>query len=165
MPDMLAIAQGLNAVKALTDIAKTMIGLRDSTKILETSVELNSKIADVQIALNAALAEQTTLIQTIREREEEITCLKAWDGEKEKYELKDLGSGSLALVIKPDAQGSEPVHCLCVRCSQDGKKRIMQNTGEMAPAPYGRKWRCSDCGTTINIRVWPPGFELSPPAE
>jgi hypothetical protein len=159
MPDMLAIAQGLNAVKALTDIAKTMIGLRDSTKILETSVELNSKIADVQIALNTALAEQTTLIQTIHEHEEEIARLKAWDSEKDRYELKDLGSGSLVYMIKPDAQVSEPPHCLCARCYQDGKKRIMQNTGEFAPAHYGRIWRCPDCVGAINIREWPPGFE------
>ena len=35
MPDMLAIAQGLNAIKATTDIIKTMAGLRDAAQILE----------------------------------------------------------------------------------------------------------------------------------
>ena len=43
MPDLIYIGQGLNAVKALTDIAKTMVGLRDSAKLLETTVEFNQQ--------------------------------------------------------------------------------------------------------------------------
>jgi hypothetical protein len=71
MPDLIAISQGLNAVKAATEIVKTIAGLRDSAKLLENTVELNQKILSVQTALADAQAEQATLLQTIREREEE----------------------------------------------------------------------------------------------
>jgi hypothetical protein len=79
VPDMLAIAQGLNAIKATTDIIKTMTGLRDAAQILEKTVELNQKILSVQAALADAQAEQTTLIERIRELEKEVTYLKSWE--------------------------------------------------------------------------------------
>src|ERR1700720_3448556 len=118
MPDLIAIGQGLNAVKAMTDIVKTMVGLQGSAKILENSIELNRKIADVQIALNTALTEQGTLVKTIHDQEEEIARLKAWDSEKDNYELKDVGDGggAVAYMIKEAAQGAEPLHCLCTKC-------------------------------------------------
>src|SRR5277367_1923653 len=115
---MLAIAQGLNALKATTDIIKAMVGLRDAAQILEKTVELNQKILTAQGGLADAQAEQTALIQTRREREEEIARLKTWETEKHRYELKDvaIGSGSFAYMIKPDSQRGEPLHCLCAYC-------------------------------------------------
>ena len=44
--------------------------------ILNKTVELNQKILDVQIALNAALQEQSTLVQTISYLEKEVADLK-----------------------------------------------------------------------------------------
>jgi len=88
MPDLIAIGQGLHAVKALTDMGKTMLGLRDSAKVLEATVEFNQQLLSVQRALLDAQAEQTTLIQTIGALEKEVAGLTAWNAEKEKYELK-----------------------------------------------------------------------------
>jgi hypothetical protein len=68
MPDLIAIGQGLNAVKALMDIGKTLVGLRDSAKLLEAKVEFSHQLFAVQKALLEAQAEQATLVQTIRER-------------------------------------------------------------------------------------------------
>jgi hypothetical protein len=155
MPDLIAIGQGLNAAKALTDIVKTMIGLRDSAKLLETTVEFNQQLLSIQKALLDAQAEQTTLTQTIRDQEGEIAHLKAWEGEKQKYELKDLGTGAFAYTIKPEMQGGEPFHCICTNCYQNGRKSIIQNTAKVNP-PYGRIWACPICKSEITIRQWPP---------
>jgi hypothetical protein len=168
MPDLLAIAQGLNALKATTDIIKAMVGLRDAAQILEKTVDLNQKILAAQTALADAQMEQTALIQTIRDREEEIARLKAWETEKQRYELKDvaMGSGSFAYIIKPTAQGGEPLHCLCAYCYENGKKRVMQTTGRLL---HGRRlWSCPDCKNDIIMSWWPPyGYpgskEPSPP--
>jgi len=46
-------------------MGKTMLGLRDSAKVLEATVEFNQQLLSVQRALLDAQAEQTTLIQTI----------------------------------------------------------------------------------------------------
>jgi hypothetical protein len=44
MPDLFAISHALNALKATTDIVKTIAGLRDSAKLLESTVELDRLI-------------------------------------------------------------------------------------------------------------------------
>ena len=61
MVDLLALAQGLNAIRSAGQIAQTMIGLRDSAPLLEKTVELSQKIAAAQTALFEAQAEQATL--------------------------------------------------------------------------------------------------------
>lgn len=163
MPDLLAIAQGLNALKATTDIIKAIVGLRDAAQILEKTVELNQKILTVQGALTDAQTEQTALIQTIREREEEIARLKAWETEKQRYELKDvaMGSGSFTYMIKRDAQEGDPLHCLCAYCYERGQKRIMQFIPRTAGAR--RIWSCPDCKNEILMGWWPPrGYPGSP---
>jgi hypothetical protein len=153
MPDLIAISQGLGALKAATEIVKTIVGLRDSSKILENTVELNTKILSAQQALADAQAEQTTLIETIRQLEEEIARLKAWnDGEKQKYELKSLGGGSIAYALKEEAKGTEPMHWICAQCYDDGKRSILQRTGNVGAGrliPY----RCNRCQSTLMVRV------------
>jgi hypothetical protein len=167
MPDLIAIGQGLNAVKALTDIAKTIVGLRDSAKLLETTVEFQQQLLSIQKALLDAQTEQATLIQTIRDLEEEVARFKTWETEKQRYELKDLGSGALARMIKSDAQGTEPFHAICANCYERGEKRYLQDTGDLSRMPY-MVWGCLNCGSKIVIGQWPPAFAQdaspSPPA-
>jgi len=64
MVDLIAISQGLNALKGTSDLIKTIVGLRDSAKLLETTVELNQQILSVQKALADAQTEQATLVET-----------------------------------------------------------------------------------------------------
>lgn len=129
MPDLIAISQGLNAVKAATEIVKTMVGLRDSAKLTENTVKLNSEILSVQSALMEAHKEQETLLQTIRELKEEIVHMKTWETEKQRYELKKFYPGTFAYTPKEEHRCAEPVHCLCTRCYEDGKRFILQATG------------------------------------
>jgi hypothetical protein len=150
MPDLIAISQGLNAVKAATEIVKTIAGLRDSAKLLENTVELNQKILSVQTALSDAQAEQATLIQTIREHEEEIARFKAWETERQRYELKKVSQiGSTAYVLKQDAQGADPPHCICTACYQHAKKGILQPTAKLEMRL--RVWQCLECKSTIIV--------------
>jgi hypothetical protein len=163
MPDMLAIAQGLNAVKALTDIAKTLIGLRDSAKLLEANVEFNQQILAVQQALLGAQAEQTTLIQTVREREEEIARLKTWETEKQRYKLVEVASGAFAYVVKPEAQGPEPEYLICPTCYEKGQKSVLQANSPQARRITGGDMRtCPVCQTTVAVArnpEWRPSTE------
>jgi hypothetical protein len=160
MPDLIAISQGLNAVKAATEIVKTIAGLRDSAKLLENTVELNQKILSVQTALADAQAEQTTLIQTVHQLEEEITRLKAWDAEKQRYKLVEVGAGAFAYVIKPEAQGSEPEHLLCPTCYEKGKKLILQALSVAEQRGVrGDVRTCPACKTSVAVargRFTPP---------
>lgn len=140
--DLIAISQGLQAVQGMTNLVKTMVGLRDSAQLLEKTVELNQKILTVQIALSNAQSEQTSLIQTIRELEEKIAGFETWKAEKERYELKSLGGGALAYMLKPQERGSEPPHWVCTNCY--GERRISPIQSVSVPG-FGLRFRCPAC--------------------
>jgi hypothetical protein len=55
-----------------------------------------------------------------------MTRLEAWDAEKQRYALTELSRGAFAYLVKPEARGTEPLHCLCAACYQNGKKAILQ---------------------------------------
>jgi hypothetical protein len=158
MPDMTAIASALSSFKALKDIAEAMIGLRDAASFRERQIEFQGKIIDAQSALMALQDERATLVETIRHQEAEIARLKAWEAEKERYELKQVTiGGSLTYVLKPDAQGTEPPHWICAACYQVGKKSILQR-GDT----HGGDWfyRCPRC--TASVRAPWEAFPSSP---
>jgi hypothetical protein len=156
MPDMTAIASALSSFKAMKDIAEAMIGLRDAATFRERQIEFQGKIIEAQNALFALQDERTTLVQTIRDREEEIAHLKAWATEKKRYELKDIssGQGSSAYVIKSEMQGPEPLHCICANCYENGEKRILQKTSVIAPE--ANTLLCPQCKTRFLVWGWPP---------
>ena len=148
MPDMIAIGQGLAAVKTLSDIAKTAFGLRDSAKLLEAQVEFNRQLLSVQTALATAQQEQTELAQTIRDLEKKIADLEAWETEKQRYQLVQLTSGSFAYAFKSEEQGSEPVHHICARCYEHRQKSILQKMPTNLAGMHMRvplKYQCPDC--------------------
>jgi formate dehydrogenase maturation protein FdhE len=149
MPDMLAIAQGLNALKATADIIKAMVGLRDAAQILEKTIELNQKILTVQTALADAQTEQTSLIQTVRELEEEIARLKAWNADKDRYQLEQLPPRVYVYALKQDmAREGEPVHSICPTCYQRDKKSVLQ-AGETSHGTH--ELTCHECGTKLTV--------------
>lgn len=74
---------------------------------LKMSVEVNTKVIELQeVILTAqsnafsAFSEQQTMLEKISDLEKELAKVKAWEAEKEKYELKRVGYGAYAYVIK-----------------------------------------------------------------
>jgi Zn finger protein HypA/HybF involved in hydrogenase expression len=110
---------GLGAFKTMLDMAKALKDMNDATVRNGAVIELQEKIL-------AAQAAQATLLERVGELETEVARLKAWDAEKQRYELKALPSGSFARALKADAQGSEPPHYICAACYERGKKSILQ---------------------------------------
>jgi DNA-directed RNA polymerase subunit RPC12/RpoP len=146
--DAMTISGAISGLKGAADIAKSMIGLRDATVIQGKVVELQSAILAAQTSALAAQSEQFALIEQIRALKEEIARAKAWEREKEKYELKELHPRSLAYAIKPDAQGSQPNHYLCANCFEQGEKRILQDDTYIHIA-------CPHCKTRVQYKASP----------
>jgi hypothetical protein len=148
MPDLIAIGQGLNAAKALMDIAKTIVGLRDSGKLLEAKVEFSQQLFTVQKALLDAQAEQATLVQTIRDLEQKIASFEAWDAQKDKYELKEVAPGAFAYMLKPSSRAGQPPHWVCTQCYQHRKPSIMQYFGGLSDFMV---YKCPECSAQFRI--------------
>lgn len=104
--------------------------------------EIEAHLADAIGKFLAAQQAQMAQLETIEALKAEVAKLKGWAAEKEKYELKTVGSGIVAYMNKPSARGTEPPHWLCPTCFENGKK-----------SPYlfsvrstrGSVYRCKGC--------------------
>src|SRR5262249_40930367 len=82
----------------------------------------------------------------------EIAGMKAWDTEKQKYELKEVSPHAFAYVKRPGVETTEPVHWLCATCFEHSRRSILQNRGT-APAPSLRNdiFYCPECKADMRI--------------
>src|SRR5437868_5960993 len=104
MVDMTAISGLASSLKAVSEITKAMIGIRDGAMLQAKAIELNEIILSAQqSALDANIA-QSELTQRVRDLEAKITKLESWDTEKRRYELAEIGAGGFAHVVKPTMQ-------------------------------------------------------------
>jgi polyhydroxyalkanoate synthesis regulator phasin/ribosomal protein L32 len=143
------IAGLMSSLKAAKDIAQTMVGLRDAATFQAKAIEFQSKIFDAMERAIASQEERAALVEKVSELEKEVAQLEAWETEKQRYELKDVGSGSLAFTLKPECAGSEPPHHICAQCYQHAQKSILQPETRF---PGRSQWLvCHGCGADIVI--------------
>ena len=150
MTDALAIAGMLQSFRAITDLGKALLSMRDAALIREKVIELNGEILSAQQSAFAAQADQFALRDRIRELEKEIADSKAWDAEKEKYELAKPSpySDVFAYVLKEDSGTSEPRHYICPTCYEDRIKSILQKETRI---PLAEVLVCARCCADIYI--------------
>jgi hypothetical protein len=147
MVDMSAIGGALASLSAASQIAKGLLGVRDAAMIQDKIIELQAKIPSAQQSAFAANVAQSALLERVRELETEVAEVKAWETEKQRYQLADVGLGSLAYVLKPEAQDAEPVHTICPGCYQKRKKSILQHDTELGFALL----TCHECRTKLRV--------------
>jgi hypothetical protein len=82
-------AAGLSAFKSMYDIAKGLKDISDATIRNAAVIELQEKILSAQ-------AEQAELIETVSKLKSRVAELEAWDADKKRYRLTDLGGGRMA---------------------------------------------------------------------
>jgi len=127
---MLAEASAaLGSVKAAYDIAKGLQALHTSTEVKQGIADVLNELITARMAAMEAVERESTLLKEIRDLNQQLDQLKAWDGEKERYELRRYYPGTIAFALKPSMAGGEPPHRLCVQCYYGGKKGVLQPTG------------------------------------
>jgi hypothetical protein len=138
MIDVGSIAGGLASLKAAKDIAEGLVNLRDTAKFQGAVVELQGKILSAQ-------SDQFALLERVRELEQKLVQLEAWDAEKKRYQLKDFGGGTFAYELKPEEARGEPTHRACPNCYAQGHRSILQF--EFVNAASQDKYGCPRCKT------------------
>jgi hypothetical protein len=141
--ELSAIAAALSSLKAAKDIAEAMIGLRDAQAFQAKLLEFQSKLIDANNSAFAAQDERSALLERIGKLEEEVTRLKTWEREKQRYKLERLPPGVLVYALKPEMAEGEPPHRICAACYQRGKKSFLQELDE----GYAK---CHDCGSELH---------------
>jgi DNA repair exonuclease SbcCD ATPase subunit len=155
MVDMSAIGIVSTSLNTAINIVKAMQGVRDATLIDGKVFELQRAILDTQQNVFAANEERATLIEHVRALEKEISDLRQWDTEKNKYELKLMDAiGVYAYSRKPIPGDAEPHHLICAKCYQDDKKSILQATHHLSMRK--RVHVCPLCKTEIAFGHTPP---------
>lgn len=142
MAEIAAIASTLTSLKAAGDIAKSFLDLKDVAKIQAKTIELQSVILAAQSGALAAQASERELLDGIRELEEQIAQMKAWEAEKERYQLEEMIPGVTAYHIKEAMRGAEPDHWICPACYQHGRKSILHDEH---PGLTNSKMNCPEC--------------------
>jgi Zn finger protein HypA/HybF involved in hydrogenase expression len=156
MPDIGAIASALSALNGAKDIAQAMIGLRDSQAFQGKLIEFQSKLIEANSAALAAQDERTTLLERIRDLERKVARLEAWETEKQRYQLTDIGDGTFAYALKESMRGTEPPHYICAHCYEQSKKAILHN---MQMGSGQHLLTCPSCTTKLIV-----GFGYIPPS-
>lgn len=120
----------LGKLETAYNLTKDLLNLRDAVAMQERVFELQAQILAAQREALESNQAQTANINKIRALEEEVARLKAWDAEKERYQLQEA-SGVLFYVLRPEHQGAEPFHQMCANCFDQGKKSKLQATPEI----------------------------------
>ena len=147
MVDVTAIGVVAHSLNAAVNIAKAMIDVRDATAFQGKVFELQRAIIDAQQNVFAANDERSTLIEKISDLEKELSNLKTWETQKQRYELEELAPGVFAYRLKEAMAGSEPIHNLCAACYQHGKPSLLQRWD----SGMNLILKCPECKTDFKI--------------
>jgi hypothetical protein len=93
------IAAAVTGIRAALDITKAMVGLRDAEAFRAKAIELQGVVLDAFEKAIEAREAYSAQADRIRALEAEVASLKAWDAEKQQYELKPIGQGTVARVL------------------------------------------------------------------
>ena len=149
MVDLQSITTAVTSIKTAGNIAKGLLGLLTMAEVQAKAIELNSQIIDAQHQIFAAIATQTALVERVRELEGQVTRMKDWDTQKQRYKLAAPFPGCMVYALQRSMSDGEPAHYLCTACFQNGEKSILQgHEGSRLRGGSGRElanFSCSAC--------------------
>ena len=124
--DMSLIQGTISGLKLAGDIAKGLLELKSLSDVQGKVIELQSAILSAQSSALSANADQSAMVNEIRRLKEEIACVKAWETQKQRYQLTQFRSGpGVVYSLKESMSNSEPPHWICTKCYEDGRKSIL----------------------------------------
>ena len=126
--DMTLIQGTISGLKTASDIAKSFLELKSIADVQGKVIELQSAILSAQSSALSANADQAAMVEEIRTLKKEITDIKAWEEQKQRYKLVNPWEGAISVVysLKESRKNSEPAHWICTKCYDDGRRTILQ---------------------------------------
>ena len=142
------ISAALNSFKTIKNILKTLMDHKAFANHKELLIELQGAVISAQTDTLNFQSQNAVLIAKKGDLEKEIARLKAWDTERQRYEMKKVAPQVFAYVIKKSMQGGEPVHWLCCNCYNNREKSVLQLSHKSVG---GKVYECHKCGKEIYI--------------
>lgn len=141
-------AAAISTIKGAVDLAKSIAG--DGGANEAKLAELLGKVVEAHGQALAAQAAHAALALEAKELRDENARLMAWDAEAARYELRDIGRGVMAYVLKEAGEVSP--HSLCANCFHDGKKSILQPEKCVS---WETILRCHKCSAVLTAKSDP----------
>jgi rubrerythrin len=138
----------MSPLNAAGQTLEKLIETRDLVKFGDTFRKLFAEILAAQKGALVAQQREAELLNRIGALEKEVTRFETWEREKQRYELRNVGYGAYAYVLKKAERGTETPHWACTKCYEDGKIRTLQY-GRFEKG-IGAYWRCPDCKNSID---------------
>jgi hypothetical protein len=148
------ITAGITSIRAAYDLTKAMIASRDAKVVADGTRKLQMILGDAIGKFLEAQQAQMAQLEEIAALKAEIKKFTDWETEKQRYELKGVGHGVSAYMLKPEVRGTESPHWLCPTCFESGKKSQFQFS---VRASIGSVYRCHACKghvTTDGAPTW-----------
>ena len=149
--DASSILSAMESLRTATDIVKTFAKLNSLAEMQSKTIELQSAILAAQGSALAAQSEQAAMLQQVRELEEKITKMKAWEETKKRYKLTQVEYVSTPIyALKVECKDSEPPHWICQQCYEDGRKSVLALNENLGM--HGTTITCPHCQSKIITR-------------
>lgn len=142
------VFSGAAAFDYLVKSTQALLSLRDERRLNEAVNDLLRQIVELRREAFAIEQEKLALLQRVNALEAEKMAREAGARELERYELKDIGGGARAYMLKPAERGGEPAHWLCPGCYASGKKAMLQFTIRTG---RGNAYRCTGCPAQVIV--------------
>ena len=159
------LGSALGALQKASNIIKNWASFSTDKERAAKISELNGQILSAQTSAIQANAAQAALIEQVSTLKTEISSFETWDRERARYQLSNVGDGSIAYLIKPDAAGLEPPHWICPSCYENRKKSILQPSGRAEQSGFEMHkilWMCHACRGSIRVSMnINPSFEVN----
>ena len=150
-------AAGMGGIKTALEIIQGIKNSLDPTISKAQIVGFQDALIKAQTELIDANLAHMAQVQLVYALEKKVRNFETWDTEKKRHELKDLGWGAFAFMLKPDARGTEPPHWVCANCFHKGEIAIIQDT--FGSKGSGRGWYCPRCGAQIKPKCPKPTWD------
>lgn len=139
---MVDLFPALQGVKTIMDSLNAISSMREENRRIDAILGVKRQLLELQRDLEEAFAEKVALTDEVRTLKEELGRLKQTTSDLDRYELKNIGGGSSAYMLKADARGTEAPRWLCPVCYDNGKKSQYQFS---VRSSRGNVYRCATC--------------------
>lgn len=143
------IGAAVTAIKAAIDAAKAAKDVHSQAQLDAAVSEIMDKLATAQTNLLSMIVQQHDLVEENQRLKEEL----AIQAQFERYRLSKTPVGHFIYKLKEEyVSEDEPMHAVCVKCREDGRRSILQED------EYG--YTCPACKTVADLKRQ-SGFAIS----
>lgn len=125
---MTFIQSTISGIKTATDIAKSIMDIKNDAEINKKISEVNETLLAAQESAISTYNEYSSALQRRDEAEKEIMRIKNFEHEKERYALTPIIDGlAVVYALKESVNEGDPPHWICTNCYEDSKRSILQH--------------------------------------